>query len=89
MNEDRKRAMTLLKTARGQVDGILRMLEEDRYCMDISTQIVAVSGLLRKANLAILEQHMNSCVKEAFLAGEGKGEAKVEEVMRVLEKYGR
>ncbi len=85
MNDARKRAVNLLKTSKGQIDGIIRMLEEDRYCVDISKQILAVLGLLKKANLNILDQHIKSCVKDAIL--EGKGDEKIEEIINVLDKY--
>ena len=77
--------MNLLKTARGQIDGIIRMLEEDRYCVDVSKQILAVSALLKKANLKIIERHIKHCVKEAFEKGEG--DQKVDEIMVLLDKY--
>ena len=41
MNDGKKRAANMLKTARGQIDGIIKMVEEDRYCVDISTQILS------------------------------------------------
>ena len=47
---DKKQVLNLLKTSRGQMDGIIRMLEEDRYCVDISKQILSVQALLKKAN---------------------------------------
>lgn len=85
MNEDQKKALNLLKTAKGQVAKVIDMMEDERYCVDVSTQILAVQGLLKKANMVILEQHMNHCVKEAFRTGDG--EEKVEEIMRLLETY--
>ncbi|KNF09797.1 hypothetical protein CLPU_2c02490 [Gottschalkia purinilytica] len=85
MNEGRKKALNLLKTSRGQIDGIIKMIEEDRYCVDISKQMLAVSGLLKKANLNMLEQHIKNCVKDAILQGEG--EQKIEEIITVLDKY--
>lgn len=84
MNEDRKKAMQHLKTARGQIDGILKMLEEGRYCVDVSTQIIASQALLKKANMLILKQHLNHCVKDAFL--HDAGEEKVDEIMDILSK---
>lgn len=77
--------MNLLKTARGQMDGIIRMIEEDRYCVDVSKQILAVSALLKKANIKIIEQHIKHCVKEAFEKGEG--DHKVDEIIHLLDKY--
>ena len=71
MKEDRKKAMQSLKTARGQIDGIIKMIEEDRYCIDISNQIFAAQSLLKKANLIILENHLSHCVKDACISGNG------------------
>lgn len=84
MNSEQQKALRLLQTARGQIEGAIRMLEEERYCVDISNQILAVNGLLRKANLTILKQHMNTCVTTAIEGGEGQD--KIEEVMELLEK---
>jgi len=80
-----KRAMTTMATARGQMDGIVRMIGEDRYCIDVSKQILSVIALLKKANSIILRQHMNTCVKDAVSAG--GGEQKVDEIMSVLDSY--
>ncbi len=66
MNKDRKMALTQLKTARGQLDGIIKMIETGRYCIDISNQILASQALLRKAQKHILVQHMQHCVLEAM-----------------------
>ncbi|EOD00064.1 metal-sensing transcriptional repressor [Caldisalinibacter kiritimatiensis] len=85
MNEGRKKALNLLKTARGQIDGVIKMIEEDRYCVDISKQILAIQSLVKKANLNILDQHIKNCVTDAIL--EGKGEEKIEEVMNIIDKY--
>mgnify|MGYP001235181018 CR=1 FL=1 len=78
-------AQSLLKTARGQVDGILRMIDEDRYCIDVSKQVMAAIALLKKANLVILRQHIDTCVKDAVRTD--KGAEKVEEIALILEKY--
>ncbi len=86
-NIDRTSELNLLKTARGQLEGIIKMVENDRYCIDISKQVLAVQALLKKTNLTILKKHMNNCVREAF--EEGKGDEKVEEIMLVLDKYYR
>ena len=56
MNNERKKALQSLKTARGQIDGIIKMIEDDRYCVDISNQIMAAQSLLKKSNLIILEK---------------------------------
>jgi DNA-binding FrmR family transcriptional regulator len=79
------KALSLLKTARGQVDGVLRMVEEDRYCIDISKQVLATIALLKKANIVILKQHMNTCVKDAIRTD--KAAEKIDEISMILEKY--
>ena len=58
MQADKKRIVRLLKTARGQMDGIIRMVEEDRYCIDISQQLMATEAILNKANKEILTAHL-------------------------------
>ncbi|KNZ41036.1 metal-sensing transcriptional repressor [Acetobacterium bakii] len=85
--KDRSTELNLLKTARGQIDGIIKMIDDDRYCIDISKQVLAVQALLKKTNLEILKKHMNHCVKTAF--EEGQGEDKIDEIMLVLDKYYR
>ena len=79
------KALGHLKTVRGQIDGIIRMVEDDRYCIDVSKQIMASMALLKKANLIILKQHMNTCVAEAIKAKDGSG--KIDEISMILEKY--
>ena len=80
---DNTRAMDLLKTARGQVDGVIKMVEDNRYCIDVSKQVQATIALLRKANLVILKQHMNTCVKDAIHTD--KGAEKIDEITMILE----
>ncbi|MCX7026582.1 MAG: metal-sensing transcriptional repressor [Spirochaetes bacterium] len=80
-----QKALTLLKNARGQVEASIRMMEEDRYCIDVSKQILAAAALLKKANLAVLRQHIDTCVKEAI--NEGRGQEKIEEIAMILERY--
>lgn len=73
-----------LKIARGQIDGILQMVEDDRYCVDISTQIQATMALLKNANQQILQAHIRSCVREALQTDAEN--AKLEEALKLLEK---
>lgn len=84
MNEEKKKAIQALKTSKGQIEGIIKMIEDGRYCIDVSNQIIAAQALLKKANMLILKQHLNHCVKDAFL--NQTGEEKVDEIMGVLDK---
>ena len=74
----------LLKTARGQIDGILKMVEEDRYCVDVSNQIMATDAILRKANKEILRAHMKGCVQAAFESE--NGDEKIDELIELIDK---
>lgn len=84
MNKEKTKSMQMLKTARGQIDGIIKMIEDERYCVDISNQITAVQSLVKKANLLILKQHLNHCVKDAFK--DHTSDEKIDEVVSILEK---
>ena len=84
MKADHDQVTRLLKTARGQIDGILKMVEEDRYCLEVSSQIMAAQSILKKANRMVLKAHMNSCVKEAVESGDP--EEKLEELAALLDK---
>ena len=84
MQADKKQVSRLLKTARGQIDGILRMIEEDRYCMDISNQIMATGSVLARANKEVLRGHMESCVRQAFETG--SADENIEELLDLLDK---
>ncbi|MBQ1220092.1 MAG: metal-sensing transcriptional repressor [Peptococcaceae bacterium] len=74
----------LLKTARGQLDGILKMVEDDRYCMDISTQLMATEAMLNKINKEILTAHLKHCVSNAETQEER--DQKVDELVHMLGK---
>lgn len=86
-NPDRKKVMDLLKTSKGQIEGIIRMMEEERYCVDVSKQILSVQALLKKANLKIIDQHIKHCVRQAFT--EGYGDEKVDEIIALIDKYAK
>ena len=90
MKADRTQVLQLLKTARGQIDGIVRMIDEDRYCMDVSNQIMATQSLLGKANAAVLKAHMESCVRDAMESGsDAEKDEKLLEIERLLDKLAR
>ena len=84
MKADKKKVNRLLNTAKRQLNGISKMIEEDRYCMDISNQIMATEAILRKVNEEILKAHMNHCVKQALI--DGDGEEKIDEIFNILNK---
>ena len=90
MIAEKEKVERLIKTARGQMDGILKMIEEDRYCIDISNQLMATQAILRKANREIIEAHLNCCVRSAFQYGDAQDQAnKIQEILTVLDKIAK
>ena len=85
MTEQRKKALKNLKTVKGQIEGIIKMIEEGRYCVDVSNQIMASYSLLKTANLNILEGHLNHCVTESFNNKE-ESEQKIDEIINLLKR---
>lgn len=90
MRANRSVVLNLLKTARGQINGIIRMIEEDRYCIDISNQLVAVEALLRKANATVLKAHVRGCVTDALELGtEDERTQKLDELDSIIDKLSK
>jgi DNA-binding FrmR family transcriptional regulator len=77
-----------LRRIEGQVRGIQRMIEEDRYCVDILVQISAVKNALHQVGLSILESHTRGCVADA-LRNQDQGEKKIDELMEVIRQFTR
>ena len=90
MQANKAKLNQLIKTARGQLDGILKMIEEDAYCIDVSNQLMAADAILRRANREVLSAHLSGCVRQALESGEtGQIEKKLEELDTVLEKLSK
>ena len=84
MRADKEQVTRSIKIARGQLDGILRMIEEDRYCVDISNQLLATQALLKRVNQQIIQAHIRGCVREGLHTEEPN--PKLEEALQLLEK---
>ncbi len=90
MQADREKILRLLRTARGQIDGIIKMVEADRYCIDISTQLMATQSILGRINADVLKAHIDHCVRTAVESGsEAEKREKLAEVERVIDKLTR
>jgi DNA-binding FrmR family transcriptional regulator len=86
----RKAAATRLKRIEGQVRGLLRMIEEDRYCVDTLIQISAVRAALHKVEELILRDHVSHCVADAFASGNPVDQRhKVEELVEAIGRMAR
>lgn len=75
---------------RGQLEGVTRMIDERRYCVDILTQLRAARAALRAIEDGVLRTHVQHCVKDALEAGDADtANSKVEELVKVLGRYAR
>lgn len=82
----KKAQLARLSRIEGQVRGVARMVEEDRYCIDIITQVRAVRAALDKVEQEILHDHLQHCVAHAFHAGsERDRQIKIDELLEVLD----
>ena len=90
MKQDTKRRADIrLKRIAGQVAGIQRMLEEDRYCVDVLLQVAAVRAALDGVGKLILGAHIETCVADAFASGRPRDrEKKKEELLEVFSRFG-
>ncbi len=82
--EEKKQLIHRLNRISGQVEGIKKMIEEDRYCDDLLTQLLAVDKAVKSLSSVILEKHMYSCIKKEV--SEGNLEV-VDEVMQLFRRY--
>jgi DNA-binding FrmR family transcriptional regulator len=91
MRENTKEAVAKrLNRIEGQVRGLARMVEEDRYCIDIITQITAVRAALRRVEEEILHDHVSHCVEHAIASGDKDDQrSKITELMEVLGRSSR
>jgi CsoR family transcriptional regulator, copper-sensing transcriptional repressor len=86
-----KQALTKrLHRIEGQVRGIERMVEDDRYCIDILTQIAAVNTALESLAFKVLDDHVNHCVADAITSGDSKAaEEKSRELLAAVQRFAR
>jgi DNA-binding FrmR family transcriptional regulator len=89
-NDIKASALRRLKRIEGQVRGLSRMVEDDRYCIDIVTQISAVRAALRRAEEEILRDHVAHCVEGAIASGnQAEQRRKIAELMNVVSRADR
>jgi CsoR family transcriptional regulator, copper-sensing transcriptional repressor len=88
--ENKNSLIKRLHRIEGQVRGIERMIEDDRYCIDVLTQISAVSTALESLALEILDDHVNHCVSGAIASGNKKEAAvKTEELLAAVRRFAK
>lgn len=86
-DEEKEKVLNRLKRIEGQVRGIQKMVEEDRYCVDILVQISAIDSALNKVGHSLMERHTHHCVADAVKKGEG--EEAIDELMKVMKQFAK
>ena len=83
MNEDRKKVLHMLNICKGQIEGISKMIEDDRYCDDVLIQLSAINKAIESLENTILESHIRNCVNRELKAGNDKI---INEVMELFKR---
>jgi CsoR family transcriptional regulator, copper-sensing transcriptional repressor len=78
-----------LRRVEGQIRGLQRMIEEDKYCIDVLTQVSAATSALQGFSLALLDEHMRTCVMDAARAGGDDADTKVKEASAAIARLVR
>lgn len=81
--EDYLRRLRLIE---GQVRGLARMIEEDKYCIDVLTQLSSVTSALRSVGLGLLDEHLHNCVNDAAETDESVRDHKIAEAVGAIER---
>lgn len=84
--EDKARYLARLKRIEGQVRGIHRMIDEDKYCIDVLTQISALTSAMENVALGLLEDHLEHCVVEAARTGDAEAQEKIAEATAAIKR---
>ncbi|MGH3433832.1 MAG: metal-sensitive transcriptional regulator [Thermocrispum sp.] len=87
--EDKDRYLKRLSRIEGQVRGLSRMIENDEYCIDVLTQVSAVTKALQAVSLALLDEHLKHCVAGAVADGGAEADAKVAEASAAIARLVR
>ncbi len=81
---DKDAYLKRLRRIEGQTRGIARMVEEEQYCIDILTQVAAVTRALQAVSVGLLDEHLKHCVVDAARAGDEEANAKIDEAMAAI-----
>jgi CsoR family transcriptional regulator, copper-sensing transcriptional repressor len=84
--ERRDELQTRLRRIEGQIRGLQRMLDDDRYCIDVLTQISSATRALQGVAVTLLDEHVRHCVRDAIDEGAASADAKVDEALEVIHR---
>jgi DNA-binding FrmR family transcriptional regulator len=86
--ETKRQALGRLRRILGQIQGVQRMVEEEKYCVDILLQISAVQGALEQVSKILMTRHIQTCVQDSLRAGsERERSKKIDELVRVFTRH--
>jgi DNA-binding FrmR family transcriptional regulator len=88
-SDNREAYLRRLRRIEGQVRGVRTMVEEDRYCIDVLTQISAVTRALQEVAIGLLDEHLGHCVREAIQSGGPEADEKVAEASAAVARLVR
>lgn len=86
---DKSAVLRRLARIEGQVKGLRRMVEDEAYCVDVLTQVAAVTRALEGVSLKLLADHTNHCVRDAVAAGGSEADEKIDELLAAVERFAR
>lgn len=86
-DHDKQAILNRLKRIEGQVRGIQKMVDDDRYCIDVLVQIKAINNALNKVGFALSEHHLNHCVSHALKTGDG--DKAIKELLAVMKHFSK
>ena len=90
MKADKNKTIRKLKTVSGQIDGLIKMIEDDRYCIDISNQVMASISILKSINKDVLRGHLEHCVYDSLKQeNEEDIKEKIEEIEKIIDKLNK
>ncbi len=84
-DQEKQQMINRLKRIEGQIRGIQKMVEDDRYCVDVLIQISAIQAALKKVGFSLMERHTKSCVSHAIM--EGNGDHHIDELLKVMQQF--
>lgn len=88
-NNHKDKLLKRLKRTEGQVRGVHRMIEEDRYCVEVLYQLAAIKAATNKIGLELIEDHTRGCVARAVKEKEDDGESHIQELMEVFRTFSK
>jgi DNA-binding FrmR family transcriptional regulator len=86
---DKDALLRRLARIEGQIGGLRRMVDSEAYCVDVLTQIAAVTKALEGVSLKLLTDHTDHCVRDAVAVGGSEADAKIDELMTAVERFAR